>query len=149
VIATLASKVASRGGEAVILSTDRTFLQLLSDRIRVRDHFQQRYLDRAFVIDKYGVEPEHFVDFLALTGESTNNIKGIPGIGRVTAARLLRQFGTLDRIGSESGAMKGKLGETLRNHTEGVRTAQALVRLRKDLALGLNLKSFRLSAGDQ
>jgi protein Xni len=149
VIATLASKVASRGGEVAILSTDRTFLQLLSDRIRVRDHFLQRYLDRAFVVEKYGVEPEQFVDFLALTGDSTNNIKGIPGIGRVRAARLLRQFGTLDPIVSGSGDLKGRLREILRSHTEEARMAQTLVRLRKDLALGLNLKSFRLSVAGQ
>jgi protein Xni len=144
VIATLASKVASRGSAVVILSTDKAFLQLLSDRIQVRDHFQQRLLDRAFVIDKYGVEPEQFVDFLALTGESTNNIQGVPGIGRKTAATLLRQYGTLDQVCCASGAIKGKLGESLRKHTEDVRMSQTLVCLRKDLELGLNLKSFRL-----
>ena len=149
VIATLASKVASRGGAVVILSTDKAFLQLLSDRIQVRDHFQQRPLDRAFVIDKYGVEPEQFVDFLALTGESTNNIQGVPGIGRKTAATLLIQYGTLDQVCSASGAIKGKLGESLRKHTEGVRMSQTLVCLRKDLELGLNLRSFRLRTGSQ
>jgi len=149
VIATLASKVALRGGEAVILSTDRTFLQLLSDRIRVRDHFQQRYLDRAFVIETYGVEPEQFTDFLALSGENTNNIKGVPGIGRKTAAGLLGRFGTLDRICSESGALKGRLGENLRTHEEELRLSHTLVRLQKDLDLGLNLKAFRLRSGAQ
>jgi len=148
VIATLATKVALRGGAVVILSTDKTFLQLLSDRIQVRDHFQQRPLDRAFVIDKYGVEPEQFVDFLALTGESTNNIQGVPGVGRKTAATLLRQYGTLDQVCSESGAIQGKLGESLREHTEEVRMSQTLVCLRKDLELGLNLRSFRLPYKD-
>jgi 5'-3' exonuclease len=149
VIATLATKVASRGGEVIILSTDKTFLQLLSDRIQVRDHFQQRHLDRTFVMDKYGVEPGQFVDFLALTGESTNNIKGVPGVGRKTAARLLGEFGTLDNLCSESGSIQGKLGEALRAHTEEARLSQTLVCLRKDLELGVNLKSFRLKAGGQ
>jgi len=149
VIATLATKVATRGGEVVILSTDKTSLQLLSDRIVVRDHFQQRDLDRAFVMDKYGVEPVQFVDFLALTGESTNNIKGVPGVGRKTAARLLRDFGTLDRLISETCVVKGKVGEALAEHAEEVRLARALVTLRKDLELGVNLKSFRLKRGGQ
>jgi protein Xni len=144
VIATLASKVASRAGQVVILSTDRTFLQLLTDRILVRDHFRQRDLDRVFVIEKFGVEPEQFVDFLALSGESTNNIRGVPGIGAKTAAKLLKEFGTLDRLVSEAGAVKGRLGEALRKHSEDVRLAKALVTLRKDLELGLNLRSFRL-----
>lgn len=147
VIATLASKVALRGGEAVILSTDRTFLQLLSNRIHVRDHFRQRDLDRTFVMEKYGVEPGQFVDFLALCGESTNNIKGVPGIGAKTAARLLREFGTLEGLISASQTLKGRSGEALRMHVEGVRRAKALVALRTDLELGLNLKSFRISAG--
>lgn len=144
VIATLASKVALRGGEAVILSTDRMFLQLLSDRIEVRDHFQQRDLDRTFVIEKYGVEPEQFVDFLALCGESTNNIRGVPGIGAKTAAGLLKEFGTLERLLTESENLKGRSGDALRKHEEGARLARDLVILQTDLELGLNLKSFRL-----
>ena len=144
VIATLASKVALRGGEVVILSTDRTFLQLLSDRIQVRDHFRQCGLDRGYVIEKFGVEPEQFVDFLALSGESTNNIRGVPGIGAKTAAKLLKDFGTLDRLVSEAGNVKGRVGLALRKHAEEVHLAKALVTLRKDLELGLNLRSFRL-----
>ena len=144
VIATLASKVALRGGEAVILSTDRTFLQMLSDRIEVRDHFRQRDLDRAFVIEKYGVAPEQFVDFLALCGESTNNIKGVPGIGAKTAARLLQEFGTLEQLLSVAETLKGRPGDALRKHAEDVRLAKTLVILQTDSELGLNLKSFRI-----
>ena len=144
-IATLASKVALRGGEAVILSTDRTFLQLLSDRVQVRDHFRQIDLDRAFVIEKYGVAPEQFVDFLALCGESTNNIKGVPGIGAKTAARLLQEFGTLEHLLSVAETLKGRPGDALRKHAEDVLLAKTLVILQTDLELGLNLKSFRLA----
>jgi protein Xni len=146
VIATLAGKVALKGGDAVILSTDRTFLQLLSDRIRVRDHFRQRDLDRGFVIERYGVEPAQFVDFMALCGESTNNIKGVPGIGAKTAARLLAEFENLERLLSASATMKGRIGGSLRKHAEPVRLAKDLVTLRTDLDLGVNLKSFRLAA---
>ena len=145
VIATLACKVALRGGESVILSTDRTFLQLLSDRIQVRDHFRQLDLDRTFVTEKYGVAPEQFVDFLALCGESTNNIKGVPGIGGKTAARLLGEFGTLERLLSEAHTLEGRSGENIRKYVEDVRLAESLVTLRTDLELGLNLKSFRLA----
>ncbi len=145
VIATLATKVAASGGEAVILSTDRMFLQLLSDRIQVRDHFQQRDLGRAFVIEKYGVEPEQFTDFLSLCGEGTNNIKGVPGIGAKTAARLLEEFRTLERLLSICDTLKGKPWDALRKHTEEVRLARDLVKLQTDLTLGLNLKSFRLA----
>lgn len=144
VIATLAAKVALRGGDAVILSTDRTFLQLLSDRVQVRDHFRQRDLDRAFVAEKYGVEPGQFADFLALCGEPTNNIQGVPGIGGKTAAGLLKEFGTLERLLSAAGTLQGRPGEALRRHAEDVLLAKTLVTLRTDLELGLNLRCFRL-----
>jgi 5'-3' exonuclease len=144
VIATLAAKVARRGGHAVILSTDRAFLQLLSDRVHVRDHFRQRDLDRAFVADRYGVEPGELADYLALCGEPTNNVKGVPGVGAKTAAGLLKEFGTLERILSAAGTLQGRPGEALRGHAEDVVLARTLVTLRTDLELGLNLKSFRL-----
>lgn len=145
-IATLASKVALRGGEAVILSTDRLFVQLLSDRIRVRDHFRQWELDRDFVKEKYGVEPGQFVDFLSLCGENTNNIKGVPGIGPKTAARLLTEFGTVRHLLEAAETLGGRPGEALRRHAEDVLLARTLLTLQTDLELGLNLKSFRIPA---
>jgi hypothetical protein len=77
-----------------VLSTDKIFLQLLSRNISVRDHFGQRDHDRAWMSDRFGVSPEQFVDFLALTGDSTNNISGVRGVGPKTAAGLVADFGT-------------------------------------------------------
>jgi protein Xni len=145
VIATLATKVSSRQGDVTILSTDKVFLQLLSDRIRVRDHFRQRDLDRTHVKEKFGVEPDQLVDFLALTGDSTNNIKGVPGVGSKTAARLLAEFGTLDEVLARADTVKGRLGEALRDHVEALRISRSLVCLRSDIQLGLNLRDLRFS----
>jgi len=143
VIATLATKVAFRQGHVVILSTDKMFLQLLSNRIQVRDHFRQRDLDGSYVREKFGVKPEQFVDFLSLTGDSTNNIRGVPGVGQKTAATLLKDFGSLDAILSSSSTLKGKLGERLKDHAEEARAARTLIFLKTDLDLGVNLISFR------
>ncbi len=147
VVATLAAKVADRGGRATILSTDKMFLQLLSERVAVRDHFSQRALDAAHVQRKFGVGPERLVDLLALTGDSTNNIRGIPGVGPKRAAALLESFGTLDGILASVDQVKGSLGERLRGEEETARCDRILVRLRTDLELGLNLKSFRYEPG--
>ena len=98
VVATLAVKVAAAKGTAVILSTDKIFLQLLSDNITVRDHFGQRWLDRGHLQEKFGVAPEKFVDLLALAGDTTNAIPGVPGIGPKTAAKLIDDFGSLAGI---------------------------------------------------
>ena len=143
VIATLAVKAAARKGFVIILSTDKIFIQLLSDDIVVRDHFQKHTLDRSYVTNKFGVPPDRFVDFLALTGDSTNNITGIPSVGSKTAARLLAQFETLDNILSSAYVIPGRLGDAIRTYAEDARRARQLSYLRTDLELGLNLKSLR------
>ena len=143
VIATLAVKASARKGTVTILSTDKIFLQLLSDNIIVRDHFQKRNLDRSYVMNKFGVPPYRIVDLLALMGDSTNNIVGIPSVGSKTAARLLTQFETLDNVLSSAYVIPGKLGEAVRTYAEDSRRAQQLSYLRTDIELGLNLNSLR------
>ncbi len=149
VIGTLAVRIADAGGQAVILSTDKIFLQLLSEQISVRDHFKPADLDRAYVAKRFGATPETFVDFLALAGDSTNSITGVPGIGPKTAALLIEEFGSLEEIlaaaapGGEHGSLKPKMRDKLEDHAEDARLAQSLVRLQTDLDLGLNLKELR------
>lgn len=149
VIGTLAIKVAEAGGDAVILSTDKVYLQLLSQQISVRDHFKPADLDRAYVAERFGVTPESFVDFLALTGDSTNAIAGVPGIGPKTAVKLLEEFGTLDEIlaaaasDDEHGSLTTRMRDKVQDHAEDARLARSLVRLQTDLDLGLNLKELR------
>jgi len=143
IIATLACKVALRNGHNIILSTDKVFYQLISEHITIRDHFNKQNIDYSSVMDKFGIRPDQFADFLALTGDSTNNIGGVPSVGKKTAARLLTQFDTLDDVLSAAHIIPGKLGDMIRSHSEDARTAQILVRLRIDLELGLNLRTFR------
>lgn len=94
-IATLASGIAQHGASATIISTDKGFCQLICPQIRVRDYFNKRWLDAAFVQQQYGVTPTQLVDFWALTGIGGSNIKGVPGIGPKTATQLLQQYGDL------------------------------------------------------
>ena len=152
VIGTLAVKMAEVGSHTVILSTDKIFLQLLSDKIFVRDHFKQSYLDRAYVTQRFGVTPEKFVDFLALTGDNTNGIRGVPGVGPKTATKLIEDFGSLDGIlaatetpeGNDGSlALSMKMRDKLVDYAEDARQAQSLVRLQTDLVLSLNLKALR------
>ncbi len=143
VIATLAVKVASRNGTIVILSTDRMFLQLVSDLTIVRDHFHRRNMDQTYVKEKLNVRADQLVDFFALTGYATNNITGVPGVGPKTAAKLLNDLGDLDTILSVAYTIKGTLGEMLCKHAEKARLSKVLVGLKTDMDLGLNLKSFR------
>ena len=162
VVGTLAVKVAAANGTAVILSTDKIFLQLLCNHIAVRDHFGQRWLDHEHLKTKFGVAPEQFVDLLALAGDATNAIPGVPGIGPKTAAKLIDDFGSLEAILAAAGvkdaeadavngapygeappSMKPKLRDKLFDHADDARLAKSLVRLQTDLDLGLNLKALR------
>ncbi len=146
VVATLATGVADHDGRAIILSTDTAFCQLISERIVVRDHFQKRALDEVYVRDKFGVGPERLVDLWALAGSPTTHIPGVPGVGVKTAAKLLDERGNLDAVLEAAAGMKGKLGESLRANTELARLSRKLARLRTDLELGWNLKSFRVAS---
>lgn len=146
VVATLAVKVAGRGERVTILSTDKIFLQLLGPRIEVRDHFARKSLNEDYVQKRFGVRPEHLIELLALAGDSTNAIPGVPGVGPKTAARLLAEHGSLDSVLDEADSIAGKTGERLREHAADARLARDLVTLRTDLDLGGNLQDFRVDA---
>lgn len=143
VIATLATKVAARGGNAVILSTDKVFIQLLDDFISLHDHFNNRDLDGNYAVKKFGVRPGQFIDFLALAGDKTNNINGVPSVGPKTAARLLGEIGTLDDILAVAHTIPGKVGAAIYGHKDEALLSRSLVTLRRDLSLGVNLRDFR------
>ena len=156
VVATLAVKLADAGGAAVILSTDKIFLQLLSAAIAVRDHFARRDFDGEFVLERFGVEPERLLDLLALAGDSTSGIPGVPGVGPKTAAKLLGALGSFDqvlaaaaRVGSGETAappLTARLAAKLVAHADDARLARTLLGLRTDLELGLNLMDLRRGA---
>jgi protein Xni len=144
VIATLACKVESRGGGVVILSTDKIFLQLLSGLVRVRDHFGKRDLDETHVREKFGVAPHQLVDLLALAGDPTNTIPGVPGVGTKTAFRLLGEHQCLENILSHAPALGNRLGQSIAKHEDEALLFRRLLQLRRDIDLGLNLQTFRL-----
>ncbi|WP_338891029.1 flap endonuclease Xni [Aeromonas rivipollensis] len=143
-IATLACGIAQHGARATIISTDKGFCQLISPQIRVRDYFNKRWLDEAFVQQQYGVVPAQLVDFWALTGIGGSHIKGVPGIGPKTATQLLQQYGDLvamlDACQQEDA---GKPLLKLRQHKDEALLAQRLVRLQRDIPLGFNLREIR------
>jgi 5'-3' exonuclease len=143
VIATLATKTALRGGNVVILSTDRIMCQLLSSRIQVYDHFADKFLDAEMVNNKFQVNPEQIPDLLALAGDSGLSIPGIRSIGIHTAAKLIRDYQNLEKILSASNDMPGKLGSKLFNGKQDARIAQQLFSLKTDIELGINLNQFR------
>ncbi|MFQ5524964.1 MAG: flap endonuclease Xni [Thermoanaerobaculia bacterium] len=143
VIATAAQKAAAAGALAVILSNDKSFLQLLPEGVRVHDHFRRTDLDAAYVTDRFGVRPDQLADLLALAGDRGNGIPGVDRVGAKSASKLLDQFGTLEVILESADVIEGRLGEYIRSAVETARLCRKLVGLRTDLELGTNLNELR------
>lgn len=142
-IATLAIKVALRGQKTTIISTDKCFLSMLSPHINVYDHFNRRYLDNNYVKEKFGVEPRQLLDLWTLTGDSTNKIPGVAGIGQVTASALLNEHDSLDVI-MAADDLKKSVSEKLNDSHDQIKLSQQLLSLKQDIPLGFNLKDIRL-----
>ena len=143
VIATMACKAVRAGVAALVLSTDKIFLELLAHGVRVRDHFRGVELEATDVEKKFGVGPDRLADLLALAGDRGNGIRGVPGIGPKTAAELLSRFSTLEEVLRAAADIRGALGGRLREHAEEARLSRRLVGLRTDLELGINLSELR------
>jgi protein Xni len=144
IIATLAIKMALKDQNVTIVSTDKGFLSLLNPHIRVYDHFNRRHLDSNFVQSKFNVKPQQLMDLWTLTGDNTNKIPGVAGVGQVTAAQLLNKYGSIRCI-LEATDIKATLANKLVEHSEQIALSRELLTLKKDIPLGFNLKDIRLA----
>ena len=144
-IASIAQKVAEVGGRATVLSTDKSFCQLISNSVSVYDHFAAQDRDTEYVRQRFGVEPERLAELFALAGDSSLDIPGARGIGLRTAAKLLDDYGDLESILAVVGEIPGSQGKKIRDAKEAVILAQRLVTLRSDVNVGANLSQFRCS----
>lgn len=98
IIGTLSKKAASEGSNVYIVTADKDMLQLVNDRIKVYDPMKDRMLDRAYVIEKFGIGPERVTEYMALTGDAADNIPGVKGIGEKTAKELLASFASIEEL---------------------------------------------------
>ena len=135
VIGTLAERAASEGLEVVISTGDKDMAQLVNDRITLVNTMFDTKLDRAGVKAKFDVMPEQIVDYLALVGDSSDNIPGVPKVGPKTAAKWLGEFGSAEGIIARAGNIAGKVGESLRENLATLELSRKLATLRRDLEL--------------
>lgn len=141
VIASLAAGISDHRGSAVILSTDRMYLQLLRQGITVFDHFRNRFLTEEYVRDKFGVRPDQLIDYWALTGDATNHIGGVPNIGPKSAGQLVDRYGSLEEILKDDST--DKLVARVQHNRHDADISRQLVTLKTDVEVGVNLKSLR------
>jgi DNA polymerase-1 len=146
VIATLARQGEALGLDVYICTADKDARQLLSEHIKIVNLRKDEVLDAAGLLADWGIRPDQVVDLLSLTGDTVDNVPGIPGIGLKTATTLLQQFGTLDNLFANIDKVAGaKRKENLRDHAETARKGKVLIELKDDLELGINWDDLRVS----
>ncbi len=149
VIGTLALAASSAGCEVLIVTSDKDMAQLVNERVKLLDTMKDRLLDRAGVIEKFGVPPERIIDYLALMGDSSDNIPGVPKVGEKTASKWLNEYGTLDALMQRAAEVSGKVGENLRATLEQLPISRTLATIKCDLELPLKWDKLRPGPGDR
>ncbi len=154
VIGTLAKRAEAEGVHAVIFSADKDFRQLLSDRVHMlRPPYQGEAFDRETpetFAEKYGgLEPRQFIDLLALIGDSSDNVPGVPGIGEKTAVSLIQEYGDVETIIEHAADLKGKRArEGMTDHADDARLSKKLVTIQTDVEIDVDWHTLRRTDPD-
>jgi len=144
-IATYARIACEAGGDTTIVSSDKDLMQLVGPSVTMYDPMKDRQIGIPEVIEKWGVPPEKMIDLQALTGDSIDNVPGVPGIGPKTAAQLLEQFGDLDTLLARAGEIKqDKRRQSIIDNADNARVSRELVKLRNDVPVAESLDDFVL-----
>ncbi len=135
VIGTLARQAEQEGLDTLISTGDKDMAQLVNQQVTLINTMSDKITDRAGVVEKFGVTPEQIIDYLALVGDSSDNIPGVPKCGPKTAAKWLGQYGDLENLMAHAHEIKGKVGEYLRDSLEQLPMAQELTTIKLDVEL--------------
>ena len=148
VIGTLARRAAENGMSTLVSTGDKDLAQLVDERVTLVNTMSNTTLDRAGVEEKFGVPPERIADWLALVGDSSDNIPGVPKCGPKTATKWLREFGDLDTLKARAGEVGGKIGERLRENLDQLELSRDLATIRCDVELEQAPEDLRRRAPD-
>ncbi|HEV2703981.1 MAG TPA: DNA polymerase I [Steroidobacteraceae bacterium] len=143
VIGTLACRAAAQGHKVIISTGDKDMSQLVNEAITIVNTMTNTHLDRPGVKAKFDVWPEQIVDYLALVGDASDNIPGVPKVGPKTAAKWLEKYLTADGIIAHAAEIEGKVGENLRAGLETLALSRKLATLQTDVELPLTLDDLK------
>ena len=135
IIGTLSRRAEERGMDVVIVSSDKDMYQLVSPRVKVRDGLKEHTVGEAQVEEVFGVPPGKVADLLALAGDPSDNVPGVPGIGEKTASELIREFGSLDAVLAHPERLKGARREKIEKGADAARLALRLVTIDRDIPI--------------
>ncbi len=148
VIGTLAQQARAAKLRTVISTGDKDMAQLVNEDVTLINTMSNTTLDPQGVAEKFGVRPDQIIDYLALIGDSSDNIPGIPGVGPKTAAKWLHQYGTLDELVAHARDIKGKIGEKLRAHLDQLPLSRQLATIKCDVPLSVAPTDLRRGPQD-
>ncbi len=148
VIGTLAQQACAAGLSTLISTGDKDLAQLVNDQVTLINTMTDVRLDRQGVMDKYAVWPEQVIDYLALMGDSTDNIPGIPKCGPKTAAKWLAEYTSLDNLIAHAAQIRGKVGENLRANLDQLALSRQLTTIKCDVPLPHPITTLQLQPAD-
>ena len=142
-IATYARLAVEAGAKVTIVSSDKDLMQLVGERVRMKDPMKNRDIGPAEVEERFGVGPDKVIDVQALAGDSTDNVPGVAGIGVKTAALLINEYGDLEAVLARAEEIKQpKRRQSLIDHADAARMSLDLVRLKDDVPVDEMLEAF-------
>ncbi len=143
VLGALAQYAEQQGFKVVIATGDKDMAQLVNDHISLDNTMTNSRMDAQGVMDKFGVRPDQIADYLALVGDSSDNIQGVPKVGAKTAAKWLAEYQTLDNLMAHVDDIKGKVGENLRASLDYLPLSKQLTTIRCDLNLPYTINDLK------
>ena len=144
VIATLAERAKHDGWRTVISTGDKDFAQLVDERVTLMNTMSNELLDVEGVKKKFGVAPEKFLDYLALIGDQIDNIPGVDKVGPKTACRWIEKYGSLEGVLAHADEITGLAGENLRKMRDWLPKARALLTIKRDVPLSIQVAELEL-----
>ena len=148
VIGTYATQASLAQRTTVISTGDKDMAQLVSEHVTLVNTMTETTMDRQGVVDKFGVTPEQIIDYLALMGDTADNIPGVPKVGPKTASKWLNEYGSLDEVMAKAEEFKGKIGENLRNSLDQLPLSKALTTIKCDVELDMSIAQLQATAPD-
>ena len=149
VIGTLSSQAAEEKIETIISTGDKDMAQLVNDHVTLINTMTDTCMDVDGVLEKFGVPPERIVDYLALIGDASDNIPGVPKVGPKTAVKWLKEYGSLQGIIENADKIKGKVGESLRNSLGQLPLSYKLATIKCDVDMDVHAKDLAMHVPDK
>jgi DNA polymerase I len=148
-IGTLARKAEDAGFSVIMVTGDKDFMQLVTDKSIIWDPMKEKTIDSDFIKDTYGLEPRRMVDVMGLSGDSADNIPGVPGMGPKTSLALIKTFGSMERLYEQVDTIKKKKQhENLVRYKEQALLSRELVKINDSVPLSFKPEDFKYRAPD-